>query len=146
MQWKGLKNYMDDFSLLKDKQVPDLVLWEKYLVYATAFGISKKVIEQLKVVYPQMSDPNYYNNRNYTYLYLMSDTRFGDNFIGNIDNMMKSAYNAASNAYTAAHSSDSSGSGGGGGFSGGGGGRWRRRPGAAEDRKFRENQKYGTHS
>lgn len=122
LQWKGLKNYMSEFSLLKDKQVPDLVLWEKYLVYATAFGISKKVIEQLKVVYPQMADPNYYNNRSYSYLYLMSDNRFGDNFIGNIDDMMKSVYSAASNAYSAAHSSDSSGSGGGGGFSGGGGG------------------------
>ncbi|MBP3595986.1 MAG: DUF2207 domain-containing protein [Clostridia bacterium] len=133
LQWKGLKNYMNEFSLLKDKQVPDLVLWEKYLVYATAFGISKKVIEQLKVVYPQMADPNYYNNRSYSYLYLMSDNRFGDNFIGNIDNMMKSVYNAASNAYSTAHSSDSSGSGGGGGFSGGGGGRRWRWPDAEAD-------------
>lgn len=135
LQWKGLKNYMSEFSLLKDKQVPDLVLWEKYLVYATAFGISKKVLEQLKVVYPEMADPNYYNNRHYSYLYMMSDHRFGDNFIGNIDDMMKSVYNAASNAYSAAHSSDSSGSGGGGGFSGGGGGRRRRWPVVAEDRQ-----------
>lgn len=135
LQWKGLKNYMSEFSLLKDKQVPDLILWEKYLVYATAFGISKKVLEQLKVVYPEMADPNYYNNRHYSYLYMMSDHRFGDNFIGNIDDMMKSVYNAASNAYSAAHSSDSSGSGGGGGFSGGGGGRRRRWPVVAEDRQ-----------
>lgn len=122
LQWKGLKNYMKEFSLLKDKEVPDLILWEKFLVYATAFGISKEVIKQLKIVYPELSDPNYYQNNNYTYMFYMSDSRFGDNFINTFDNAMVHAVHSAQNAYSAAHSSDSSGSGGGGGFSGGGGG------------------------
>ena len=30
-------------SLLKDKEIPALIVWEKYLVYATAFKISSKV-------------------------------------------------------------------------------------------------------
>lgn len=123
-QWKALKNYMDDFSLLKEKEVPDLILWEKYLVYATAFGISKKVVDQLKVIYPEMLNPNYYSNYNYHYMYFMCDTRFGNDFIGSFDRMVGSVYNSASSAYSSAHSS---GSGGGGGFSGGGGGRRRRR-------------------
>lgn len=127
LQWKGLKNYMMDFSLLKDKEVPDLVLWEKYLVYATAFGISKEVIKQLKIVYPEMSNPDYYSNRNYRYMYYMSDSRFGNNFIHTFNHAMTSAIVSSQNAYSQAHSSSSSGSGGGGGFSGGGGGRrrWR---------------------
>ena len=37
---QGLSRYMKDYSLLNEKRVLDLVLWEKYLVYATAFGIS----------------------------------------------------------------------------------------------------------
>lgn len=123
-QWKALKKYMDDFSLLKEREVPDLILWEKYLVYATVFGISKKVVEQLKVVYPEMLDPNSYSHHNYHYMYFMCDTRFGNDFIGSFDRMVSSVYNSASSAYSAAHSS---GSGGGGGFSGGGGGRGRRR-------------------
>mgnify|MGYP002627185772 CR=1 FL=1 len=53
-QWLALKKYLTDYSLLKDKDVPDLVLWEKYLVYATAFGISEKVIESLKATYPEV--------------------------------------------------------------------------------------------
>ncbi len=130
-QWKGLKNYMDDFSLLKDKEVPDLILWEKFLVYATAFGISKKVIKQLKVVYPEMGNPDYYANHNCAYMYYMCDSRFGDDFIGSFDNMMSSVYNSCASAYSSAHSS---GSGGGGGFSGGGGGRRRRWPVAVEDK------------
>ena len=51
-QWKGLKKYMEDFSLLKEREVPELVIWEKYLVYATVMGIADKVIKQLKIVYP----------------------------------------------------------------------------------------------
>ncbi len=123
LQWLGLNNYMKDFSLLKEKEVPDLVLWEKFLVYATAFGISKEVIKQLKVVYPEMLDQNYYNNHNCSYMYYMCDSRFGEDFINRINNTMSSAIKTSQSAYVSAHSSDSSGSGGGGGFSGGGGGR-----------------------
>lgn len=74
--WIGLKNYMEDFSMIKDKEVPELVLWEKYLVYATAFGISDKVIKQLKVVYPQILDTEYMSTHDYTYLYWMSLRKF----------------------------------------------------------------------
>ena len=127
-RWKGLKKYMEDFSLLKEKEVPDLILWEQYLVYATAFGISKKVIEQLKVVYPELLDPNYYDSR-YTYMHYMASPAFsGADFISQVGNSFDRMYSSAASAYSAAHSSSSSGSGGGGGFSGGGGGRrWRRK-------------------
>ena len=53
-EWLALKKYLTDYSLIKDKEVPDLVLWERYLVYATAFGISDKVIENLKATYPEV--------------------------------------------------------------------------------------------
>ncbi len=137
-QWAGLKNYMEDFSLLKDKDIPDLVLWEKYLVYATVFGISDKVVKQLKVVYPQMEN---LDNRTYTYLYLMSDTRFANGFIGDLNKSTNSAYSAYKSAYSAAHSSSSSGSGSGGGFSSGGGGRWWRRSEWADAKDFKKEKK-----
>ena len=53
-KWIGLANYMKDFSLLDEKEVPDLIIWEKYLVYATAFGIAETVIEQMKARYPKV--------------------------------------------------------------------------------------------
>lgn len=124
-QWNGLKNYMEDFSLLKEKEIPDLVLWEKYLIYATVFGISDKVVKQLEMVYPQMQN---LDNSTYTYMYLMSDKRFSDGFIGELNRSTNSAYTAYQSAYHAAHSSSSSASGSGGGFSSGGGGRRRRWP------------------
>lgn len=121
-QWKALKKYMEDFSLLKEKQVPDLILWEKYLVYATTFGISKKVLDQLIKVYPQMTSEEYYSSGHYTYLYIASNSGFDT--LNNLDKSFSDICRTANSAYSAAHSSSS---GSGGGFSGGGGGRRRRR-------------------
>lgn len=106
-KWKAFKKYMEEFSLLKEKEVPSLVLWEKYLVFATAFGISEKVLKQLKVVYPEITDMNS-AMYNYSYIHVMNSVNIGDC----INNSVYSAIG-------------SSGSGAGGGFSGGGGGgRW----------------------
>ena len=106
-KWKAFKKYMEDFSLLKEKDVPDLAIWEKYLVYATAFGISEKVIKELKIVYPDFDN---YDYNIYPTIFIMSHMDFSSSF--------RSVSNAMSSSF-------SSGSGGGGGFSGGGG-RWRR--------------------
>ena len=110
--WIGLKNYMEDFSMMKEKEVPELALWEKYLVYATAFGISDKVLKQLKVVYPQITDMEYMNSHGYSYLYWMYYGNMSHNFIHSINTSVTNTYNSVNY---------SSGSGSGGGFSGGGG-------------------------
>lgn len=112
-KWVGLKKYMEDFSMIDDKTVPELVLWEKYLVYATAFGIADKVLKQLKVVYPQVTDIDYMNSHGYTYMYLMYSHNFSNSFISSLNSSLTTSYHSATNY--------SSGSGGGGGFSSGGG-------------------------
>ena len=109
-KWKAFKKYMEDFSLLKEKDVPDIVVWEKYLVYATAFGISEKVLDELKTVYPDFDTLDY---NIYPTIFIMSHINFASSF--------KSVSNAMSTSFSSA-------SGGGGGFSGGGG----RRRGPAE--------------
>ena len=106
-KWRGLKKYMEEFSLLNEKEVPEIAIWEKFLVYATAFGIADKVLKQLKVVYPDIE--NSINVNTYPYMYLMIHTNFSRSFSNAISSSMSSAYSSAS--------------GGGGGFSGGGGGR-----------------------
>ena len=101
---------MQDFSMLDEREIPELVLWEKYLVYATAFGIADKVIEQLKLVYPNIDEITKIG----TYHYI--------NVIGGNINFSSSFSETISSSITSAYSS---GTGGGGGFSGGGGGgRW----------------------
>ena len=106
---------MKDFSLLDEKKIPDLLLWEKYLVYATVLGIAKDVIKQLKVRFPQLQDEEYLR-RNYSFIY------YSDHY-----NVNTSFEMAIFNAYTTkvaktAASVMSSAAGMGGGFSSGGGG------------------------
>ena len=114
--WKGLKKYMEDFSMLDKREVPEIAIWEHFLVFATAFGIANRVLKQLKIVYPDLE--NNLDINTYTYMYLMMNTDFSSSFSNAISTSMSSAYSSAS--------------GGGGGFSGGGrtevgGRRWWRR-------------------
>ena len=105
-KWKGLKKYMEEFSMLDKKELPEIVLWERFLVYATVFGIAQKVLKQLKIVYPNIEEMAEINN--YTYLYFMMHTNFSTSFSNAVSTSMSSSYSSAT--------------GGGGGFSGGGGG------------------------
>lgn len=96
---------MKDYSLLHEKEVPAVAIWEKYLVFATAFGISKEVIKQLKLVYPNFEDISTINS---TTLFIAMNTDFNRTFSNAINTSISSSYSSAT--------------GGGGGFSGGGGG------------------------
>ena len=69
---------MEEFSLLNEKEVPEIAIWEKFLVYATAFGIADKVLKQLKIVYPDIE--NSINVNTYPYMYLMIHTKLFKKF------------------------------------------------------------------
>ena len=104
---------MEDFSLLNEKEVPAIEVWEHYLVYATVFGIADKVLKQLKTVYPNIDEIDTASTS--TCMYFMYHSNFSSSFSGAINSSISSSIS----------SSYSSGYGGGGGFSGGGGGgRW----------------------
>ena len=106
-QWKDLERYMKDFSKLDEREIPEIIIWEKFLIFATVFNIADKVLEQLKIVYPNME--NNISINNYGYMNAMMNTDFSRSFTNAISNSISSACSSAS--------------GGGGGFSGGGGGR-----------------------
>ena len=48
-KWIGLYNFLNSNTLIHEKNIHDITLWEKYLIYATAFGISEKVINAIKI-------------------------------------------------------------------------------------------------
>lgn len=52
----GLKRYMLDFSDFRDRDASDLALWDWYLIYATAFGISDRLAREMAKAYPQLED------------------------------------------------------------------------------------------
>ena len=71
-KWKGLYDFLNSETLMKERTVIELPIWEQYLVYATAFGISEKVITALKIrcpdmeMSPMLSNP-YYRSRSFHY-------------------------------------------------------------------------------
>lgn len=51
-RWKNFKRYLSDMTLMREKKPDSIVLWELYLVYATAFGVSETVIKAMKLYAP----------------------------------------------------------------------------------------------
>lgn len=44
---EGLKNYINHFSSLNEKEKEELTLWEEYLIYSVLFNSNKKIIKEL---------------------------------------------------------------------------------------------------
>ena len=49
--WNAFKNFLKDFSRLDKAEIPSIILWEHYLVYAVSLGVAKEVIKQLPIVF-----------------------------------------------------------------------------------------------
>lgn len=105
----GLKKYLKDYSVIKQRYPIEIALWGKYLVFATLLGIADKVSKEFK---EELLKQGY--NEDYIY----------SNFI--MINMT-SHYTELSTSMAAYTGSSSSGGYGGGGSGGGGGGGRRRR-------------------
>ena len=100
---------MEDFSLIDEREIPELALWEKYLVYATAFGIADKVMKQLKTRFPELNDDSYINSH-YAVMHMASHSNmYGNSFNKSVS--AAEAYHArevAASSYSSGSSSDCS--------------------------------------
>ena len=108
-KWQAFKRFLLHFSNMKDYEIPSIVVWEHYLVYAISLGIAEKVISRLKVVLANQE----ISYTHATYIHAMTDSR------GNLNSGM---FNSFNKSFSAAFATVSASSGGGGGFSSGGGG------------------------
>jgi len=108
-KWRAFKRFLLHFSNMKDYEIPSIVVWEHYLVYAISLGVADKVISKLKLVLSNQD----ISLRNSTYLYCMTDRS------GRINNSM---FRSFDKVFTSAFATTSSSTGSGGGFSSGGGG------------------------
>lgn len=52
----GLKHFLLDFSLIKEREAIEVMLWDEYLMYANILGIADKVEEQFSDLYPDFKD------------------------------------------------------------------------------------------
>ncbi len=52
-KWRGLYKFLNSDTLMSERTFVELPLWEKYLVYATALGLSEKVIKAISINCPE---------------------------------------------------------------------------------------------
>lgn len=111
----GLRKFLDEFTLINERGIKEGVIWENLMVYATLFGIAKKVLSELKEVYPD----KLVEIEKLTHTYYVSDLYFRNLYYSSFN--ARRAANAAKAASMAAHGFGGlASSSGGGGFSGGG--------------------------
>ncbi len=102
---QGFKNYLKDFSLIEERGVSHVILWQELMVWAAYMGIAEEVYEQLKIINPQIDYEMPYNTQTILMTHYFA--------------------RAIASTQTSANTSSTSssfGGGGGGTFGGGGGG------------------------
>lgn len=115
VRWKAFKNFLADFGRFDIKELPAISLWERYLVYATVFGLADEVEKAMSVKineFPEGTVGAYYPS--------WVDFHIAHMVSHSISSSFASNQTAITNSRIAS-SSRSSGSGFGGGFSSGGG-------------------------
>ena len=123
----GLRKFLNDFTLINQRETIEAGLWKEYMVYAALFGIADKVAKQLKDI-----DPKFFE-RTFSYDYktfsnVLTSSQSFSRYIGNAIThaSMPVYYSGGGSSSGGSYSGSRGGYGGhtsrsgGGGFSGGG--------------------------
>lgn len=105
LKWRNFRDFIEDYSLIKEHPPESIAIWKKYLIYGAALGVADEVYESMKMEVPNISE--------------YDDGIFMYHYYGGYS-LMNSAFETGETA--ANPSSDSGSFGGFGGGSGGGGG------------------------
>jgi len=115
-KWNAFKKFLIDFGRFEEKELPEIALWERYLVYANIFKIAKKLGKTMEIKFNEMNiNTNY--NRNLLFDYMLW-THLNSTINSTISSSITIAHTSVQRT---AQSTYSSGGGFGGGFSSGGG-------------------------
>lgn len=110
LRWKSFARFLQDYSLLAERPPQSVMVWEKYLIYATALGVAKEAIQNLKNLVPREILERESEYPLFSYPFILG---WGQEF--------RHLHSTAIASIAQAQSSSAS-SGFGGGFSGGSGG------------------------
>ena len=116
-KWYALYNFLNSATLMNEKSIVELPLWEEYLVYATAFGISEKVIKALEIRCPDLSPSPILSNSFYRSRTFISYNR---SIRKTTYRTIRTYHNYSSGGFSSFGSRGFGGSGRGGGGGGGG--------------------------
>ena len=62
---KGFERYLKDFATSKEQGLPEIAIWDYYIVFAIAFGIAPSVLKQIKASYPNIEDSSFMETYEY---------------------------------------------------------------------------------
>ena len=115
----GFKKFLEDTTMIKMRSTPEVILWKKYLIFASLIGIADKVAKELKDIDPVMFEKAYsmaYNDMSRVINLSNSYSR-----VVSSATVPKSSYSGGSlGGFSRSGGGGHSSFGGGGGFSGGG--------------------------
>lgn len=114
----GLKRYLNEYTLIKEREPVEVVMFEEYLIFAQILGIAKKVAKDFESIYPEIIEQSNFTSYNNIVFIHMSSHRG----ISAAESAREIAI-ARAQSYSSGGGGFSSGGGGGGSFGGGGGGR-----------------------
>ena len=109
-KWAAFKRFLLHFSNMKDYEIPSLVVWEHYLVYAITLGVAEKVIAKLR---PILAAQNITMNNSVILYHMTSGS----------GQLNAASFRSFDRAFSSAFSHAAPSTGSGGGFSSGGGSR-----------------------
>ena len=123
-KWMAHKKFLEDFSRFNEKELPEVTLWDKYLVYAVVLDCADKLSKEMELKMPNMdtSDTTYVGYNPYMTHYIITS-----NIYSSINSGIHTAVASSRSSIAASQSSSGGGFGGGsigggGSFGGGGGG------------------------
>ena len=123
-KWMAHKKFLEDFSRFNEKELPEVTLWDKYLVYAVVLDCADKLSKEMELKMPNMdtSDTTYVGYNPYMTHYFITS-----NIYSSINSGIHTAVASSRSSIAASRTSSGGGFGGGsigggGSFGGGGGG------------------------
>ena len=124
VKWMAYKKFLEDFSRFNEKELPEVTLWDKYLVYAVVLDCADKLSKEMELKMPNMDTSNttYVGYNPYMTHYIITT-----NLYSSINSGIHTAVASSRSSIAASQSSSGGGFGGGsigggGSFGGGGGG------------------------
>lgn len=123
-KWMAHKRFLEDFSRFNEKELPEVTLWDKYLVYAVVLDCADKLSKEMELKIPNIdtTDTVYVG-----YDPLLTHYLITANLYSSINSGIHTAVSSSRSSIAASHTSSGGGFGGGsigggGSFGGGGGG------------------------
>lgn len=60
-KWISFKRFLENYSMIKDKEEKDVLIWKEYLIYAISMGVNKNIVkEYAKLAHINLFDKEYY--------------------------------------------------------------------------------------